>query len=174
MSAPALKARPPAPVRTIERVSPRSSSSHTRARSAIMPRVMALSRGWLSIVTTATCALRCSSRISMRLAPVRDDDDLAVRLAIGEAADGLGRALERQAIGDQRAQLALAVPAQQLLHRARELVGRVPAEVAQRGAERRTMLHQQAGGPGLLDPAPETDQQEAPAPTPPPGRGVEE
>src|SRR5256886_17391773 len=144
MSARALKARPPAPVRTMQRVSSRSSSPHTRARSAIIPRVMALSRGWLSSGTTATCALRCSSRRSMRLAPVWDDDDLAVRPAIGEAADRLGRALERQAVGDQRAQLALTVPAQQLLHRARQLVGRVPAEVAQRGAERRTMLHQQA------------------------------
>src|SRR2546425_223188 len=73
-----------------------------------------------------------------------------------------------------RPQLASAVPGEQLLDRARQLVGGVPAEVAQRRAERGAVLDQQPVGRDLLDAAHEADQQDAPAPAKRGERGVEE
>src|SRR4030095_16921118 len=114
MSAPAVKARAPAPGSTMHRQGPRSSSSHSRTSSAIIARDMAFMRAWLSIVRTTTWP--CSStRISMALSGARPHHELAVGLAVGQPADRLDAALERQAVADQRPQLALAIPLQQLL-----------------------------------------------------------
>ena len=60
--------------------------------------------------------------------------DLAVRLAVGQQADPLNRAFQRQAVGDAGPELAFAMPAQQLRDRAFELARCVPAEIAQRRA----------------------------------------
>src|SRR5262245_42071749 len=173
MSAPALNARSPAPVSTMQRHGPRSSSSQSRTRSAIMARVIAFMRAWLSIVSRTTWPW-VSTRISMRLPRARLDHELAVSLAIGQSADRLHAALEREAIADQRAELALAVPAQQLVDRDLELVRRVPAEVAQRGAERGAVLHQQAVGGDLLHATHEPDQENATTPPERGERGVEQ
>src|SRR4029453_5083374 len=163
MSAPAVKARAPAPVSTMHRQGPRSSSSHSRTSSAIIARDMAFMRAWLSIVRTTTWP--CSStRISIALGCARPHHELAVGFAVGQPADRLDAALERQAVTDQRPQLALAMPLQQLVDRDLQLVRRVPAEVAQRGAERGAMLDQQAVGRDLLTTPPEAHQENAPAP----------
>src|SRR2546426_10681368 len=77
---------------------------------------------------------RRAARVAPREAPsgakLRHDDDLAVRLAVAEQANGLGAALERQPMCDERLQRALRVPLEQLLDRPTELVRRVPTEVA--------------------------------------------
>src|SRR3984893_15158087 len=172
MSAPAQKARVPAPVSTMARQGPRSSSSQRRARSDIMARVIALSRGWLSTVTTTTCRPCASVRISMASGSRRNHHDLAERLAIGEELDRLHRLLQRQAMADQRLQPALAVPGEQGLDRAAQLVGGLVAVVAQRAAERRAILDEQAIGRDLLHAAHEAHQQHAPAPAERGERGV--
>src|SRR5262245_58099351 len=138
MSAPAQKARVPAPVSTIARQLPRSSSSQRRARSAIISRDIALRRGWLSIVITTMCrpCSRTSMAIGRSAAQLGDDDDLAVGAAIGQQADRLDALLERQAMRDAGLELALVVPGQELVDRPAKLVGRMPAEIAQRAAER--------------------------------------
>src|SRR5207245_2302681 len=74
----------------------------------------------------------------------RDDHDLAVGAPVGQQADRLDALLERQPMRDARLQLAVLVPAQELVDRSAELVRRVPAEVAQRGAERGPALAPQA------------------------------
>src|SRR6516225_8484525 len=72
ISAPTVKARVPAPVSTMARqLSSRSSSSHSRPSSASIARVIALRRGWLSIVTIATCRPCRARRISIRLVLAR-------------------------------------------------------------------------------------------------------
>src|SRR5438093_7371167 len=111
MSAPALKARSPAPVRTTQRQVPRSSSSHNRARSVIICRDIALSLTWWSMVTITTCGPCARARISMsaRLQS-RDDDDLAVRPALGQEPDRLDAFLERKTVRDARPELAGLVP----------------------------------------------------------------
>ncbi len=173
MSAPTLKARSPAPVSTMQRQSSRSSSSHSRPSSASIARVMALRRGWLSMVTTTTCGPCRARRISISGDSVTHDD-LAVRLAVGEEADGLHAPLERQAMADAGAQLALRVPAHQLVDGAPQLVRRVPAEVAQRRAERGAVLHEQPVGRDLRHAGHEADEEDAAAPAERRQRGVEE
>src|SRR5262245_43170059 len=121
MSAPAQKARPPAPVRTTHRHGPLASSSHRRASSAIMARVIALSRGWWSMVTTATCRSCSVTRISTALGS-GNDHDLAVRFAVGQELDRLDGPLERQPMADARTELSLVVPAEQRLDGAAQLV----------------------------------------------------
>src|SRR5437867_312363 len=95
MSAPAQKARSPAPVRTTQRHGPRSSSSQSRARSVIICRDIALSLTWLSMVTITTCGPCSRTRISISVGPQPgDDDDLSVRASIGQQPDGLDALLE--------------------------------------------------------------------------------
>src|SRR5690242_6025523 len=113
MSTPAQNARVPAPVSTMARHGPRSSSSQSRARSAIIARVIASIRGRLSMVITTTCGPCRADRISIALDPVRHHHDLAVRPAIGQELDRLHGALERQAVTHQRLEAALAVPGHQ-------------------------------------------------------------
>src|SRR5215813_2668673 len=61
-------------------------------------------------------------------------DDLPRGLAIGEELDCLYRALERQSVCHARPELALAVPDEECLHRAAQLLGRLVAVVTQRAA----------------------------------------
>src|SRR6266851_8355512 len=165
MSAPAQKARVPAPVSTMARHGPRSSSSHRRARSAIIARVIALRRGRLSRVTTTTCGPCAPVRISIASGSRGHDHDLAERLAVGQELDRLHRPLERQAVADQRLEPPLAIPGEQRLDRAAELVrGRLVAVVAQRAAEGGAILDQEPVGRDLLDAAHEAHQQHASAP----------
>src|SRR5436309_12029171 len=131
MSAPALNARSPAPVRTTQRQLPRSSSSHNLARSVIICRDIALRRGWLSMVRITTC--RPCSRTLISISVGRqsgDDDDLAVSAAIGQEPDRLDAPLEGKTMRDARPELALLIAAQELVDGPSELVGRRPAEVA--------------------------------------------
>src|SRR2546427_3296339 len=174
-SAPAQKARSPAPVRTIARQGPRSSSSHSRARSVIICRDIALRRGWLSMVTTTTWRPCWSARISTSVGPqARNDDDLAVGLSIRQEPDGLDALLEGEPMADARLELPGRVPLEQLVDRPAELVGRLPAEVAQRAAERGAVLDEEAVRRDLLDPAHEADDQDAAAPAERRQRRVEE
>src|SRR4029450_4042672 len=115
MSAPAQNARLPAPVSTMHRQGPLSSSSHRRPSSAIMARVIALSRGWLSMGTTAPGRPCSVTRISTGLGS-GDDHDLAVRLAVGQELDRLDGALEGQSMADAGPELALGVPRQERPH----------------------------------------------------------
>src|SRR6266705_2649647 len=73
---------------------------------------------------------RRAARVAPREAPsgakLRHDDDLAVCLAVAEQANGLGAALERQPMCDERLQRALRVPLEQLVDRPTKLVRRVP------------------------------------------------
>src|SRR5262249_53264417 len=142
--------------------------------STIIARLIAFIRGWLSIVSTTTCEPCLSTRMviaSVRLGARRrggrapptcprivhprpwgsssraslwQDDDLSVGLAVRQEPDRFHAPLERQPVGDQRTQLPVAIPLEQLLDRRPELVRRMPAEVAQRRAERRAMLDEQA------------------------------
>ena len=67
-SAPEENAFSPAPVNTTQRHSASvSRRSHRAARSASIARVIALRRGWLSIVTSTMCRTRVSIRISISL-----------------------------------------------------------------------------------------------------------
>src|SRR5712691_3249725 len=171
MSAPAQKARAPAPVSTMARQLPRSSSSQIRPRSAIIARDIALSRGWLSMVTTITCGPCDSTRISTGSAPERDDD-LAEGSAIGQEANRLHRPLERQPVAHVGFELARRVPADQGLHGGAELVRCVEAIVAQRAAEGGAVLDQQSVRGDLLHATHEADQEHAPAPAERGQRGV--
>src|SRR5262245_12617565 len=173
-SAPAQKARSPAPVRTITRQGPRSSSSQSRARSAIICRDIALRRGWLSMVMTTTCRACWWTRISTSVPQIGKNNDLAVRLAIGQQANGLDALLEREPVADARLELAGGVPREQLVDRPAELVGRLPAEVAQRAPQRGAVLDEKPVRRDLLDPAHEADDQDAPAPAERRERRVEE
>src|SRR5262245_42109344 len=153
MSAPAQKARVPAPVSTIARQLPRSSSSQRRARSAIISRDIALGRGRLPMVITTTwrpCS-RTSMAIQRSATKLGDDHDLAVGAAIGQQANRLDALLERQTMRDARLELALLVPGQELVDRPPKLVGLVPAEIAQRAPERGPVLHQQPIRRNLLN-----------------------
>src|SRR6266446_10723135 len=172
MSAPAQKARVPAPVSTMARHGPRSSSSHWRARSAIIARVIALRRGRLSTVTTTTYGPCASVRISIASGSRGHDHDLAERLAVGQELDRLHRPLERQAVADQRLEPPLAIPGEQRLDRAAELVRGLVAVVAQRAAEGGAILDQEPVGRDLLDAAHEAHQQHAAAPAERGERGV--
>src|SRR6185295_15893197 len=174
MSAPAQNARVPAPVSTMARQGPRSSSSQSRASSAIMARVIAFSRGRLSMVITTTCGPCEAVRISIALRPRGHHHDLAVRLAVGQELDRLHGALERQPVAHQRPEPPLAVPGHERFHRAPQLVRRLVAVVAERAAERGAILHQQAVGRDLLHAAHEAHQQHAPAPAQRGERGVGE
>src|SRR5262245_38524113 len=157
-SAPALNARSPAPVSTMQRhASSRSSSSQHRPRSASMARVIALRRGWLSMVMTTTWRPWRSREISISGSPSGESHprsapgsaladeahDLAVGAPVGEEPDRLDAALQREAMGDARREAALAVPAHQLLGGGAQLVRRVPPEVAERRAHGRAVLDEQ-------------------------------
>src|SRR4026207_126091 len=109
MSAPAQNARLPAPVSTMHRHGPPPSPSPRRASSPIMARVIAFSRGWLSMVTIATCRPCAVTRISTGSGS-RDDHDLAVRAAVGQELDRLHGALQRQAGAGGRLPAALGGP----------------------------------------------------------------
>src|SRR5262249_54140114 len=115
---------------------PASSRSHSWASSASIWRGIAFSRGWLSMVTTATWGPRGSTRISIGGSPpsarpeLGHDDDLPQRLPAGQEADGVGAPLEGHAVGHARLEPSLGIPAEQLVHRPPELVGLVPAVVA--------------------------------------------
>src|SRR2546425_9623156 len=175
MSAPALEAGSPAPVRTTQRHVPRSSSSHNRARSVIICRDIALSLTWLSMVTITTCGPCARARIAMSVGlESRDDDDLAVRPALGQKPDRLDAFLEGKTVRDARPELAGLVPLEQLVDRPAQLVGRVPAEVAQRAAQRGAVLDQEPVRRDVLDPADEAHHQNPAAPAERRQRRVEE
>src|SRR2546428_12015479 len=124
MSAPAQKARSPAPVRTTQRHVPRSISSQSRARSVIICRDIALSLTWLSMVTITTCGPCSRTRISMSVGPQPgDDDDLSVRASISQEPDGLATLLERQTVWDAPTELAGLIPAEELVARPAQRVG---------------------------------------------------
>jgi uncharacterized protein (DUF3084 family) len=90
------------------------------------------------------------------------DHHLAVRPAFGQQADRLDALLQRQAMGYARPELALAVPAEQLVHRARRLSG-APAEIAQREPRAARCLTSTCRR-DLRHAADEADQQDAAAP----------
>src|SRR5262249_4523424 len=117
---------------------------------------------------------RAACRGSPSLTPVGDDDDLAVCLAIRQQPDRLDGSVERQTLADERPELALAIPTQELLDRLPQLVRRMPAEIAERRAERRAMLDEQSIGGNLLHAADEADEQDAAAPSERRERRVEE
>src|SRR6185503_13068638 len=144
MSAPAQKARAPAPVSTMARQLPRSSSSQIRPRSASIARGIALSFGWLSMVTTVTCGPCASTRIIAMgggSAPERDDD-LAEGSAVGQQADRLHAPLERQPVAHVGLELTRRVPGHQGLHRASQLVGGVEALERRCAEQREAVLDQ--------------------------------
>src|SRR5262245_18489460 len=95
------------------------------------------------MVTTTTCRAGWSSRISTSVPQIGQDDDLAVRLAIGQQANRLDALLERVPVADARLELAGRVPFGELVDRPAELVGRLPAKVAQRAAPRRAVSDQE-------------------------------
>src|SRR3989442_12498768 len=152
MSAPALNARSPAPVRTTQRQLPRSSSPHSRARSAIICRDIALRRDWLAMVTITTWRPWSRARISISVRPEpRDDDDLSVGPAIRQEPDRLDALLEGQPVRDARPEPARLVPGEELVDRPVELVGRVPAEVTERAPQRGAVLDPEPARRDLLD-----------------------
>ncbi len=70
MSAPATKARSPAPVRTTTWAESSSASSRSRSRSSVnVSTLSALSASWRSIVTTATASRRSTSTPTPGTAP---------------------------------------------------------------------------------------------------------
>src|SRR5213596_801811 len=117
------------------------------------------------MVTITMCALCSCTWISMWHVPpgslrhsCRDDHYFAIDLAVCQQAHRFTAALQRQTVGNTRGKLPLLIPLAQLGDRRAQFVRRVPAKIAQRASQGRTMLDQQSVRRNARDTPHKTDE----------------